>query len=82
MNLINPVLVFKKTSEKYNLASVMAVVGIIAIMVKVAVVGEIDSTRPVWTHRPEIEGRSSIRPVGGEDNLGSIGAVGRIIIIN
>jgi len=82
MNLKNAVLIFRETSQKYNLTSVRAIVGVVAIMAKVAVVSEIDPARPVGVHRPKVKGRGSIRSVRGEDNFAAIGAVGRIIIIN
>ena len=71
----------QETSRKYNLAAVRAVVWVVAIMIKVAVVSEIDSVVPSGLIVQRLKG-SSIRSVGGEDNLGAIGAVGRVIIIN
>src|SRR4029077_5564565 len=62
--------------------SVRAIVGVVAIMAKVAVVSEIDPARPVGVHRPKVKGRRSIRSVRGKDKFAAIGAVSRIIIIN
>ena len=73
---------FEKVGQKNNLGAVRAIVRVVAIMIKVAVVSEIDPICPIGVHCPKVKGRGPSRPVGGEHNLGAIGAVGRVVIIN
>lgn len=82
MNLINAALVFKKTSEKSNLGAVRAVIRVVAIVVKVAVVSEIGSVRAVGVHRPKVEGRDSVRSVRRKDELRAIGAIRCVVIVD
>jgi hypothetical protein len=73
---------FRKLSQKRNLSAVRAVVRVVAIMVKVRIVGEIDSVRAIGVHRPKVKGRDSVRSVRREDELRPVGAIGCVEIVD
>ena len=73
---------FDKDSQENNLAAVRAVIWVIAVVIEVAIVSEIDPVRAIGAHRPEVKGRDTSRSVGGEHDLGAIGTVGRVKIVN